>query len=126
MWHSLKKFLVALLAVALAASTPVLSHARMATSHATASHELHVVQHYADLAVEPADDGCPHGSPPGTQDQDNAVCKKCCAACLGASLVPCSPVSVQVLSERSDLTAARAHILAERDIPTEPGIPKSL
>jgi hypothetical protein len=126
MRHVLRKILVIALSVGLAASAPALSHARTTPSAAPASHEVHDVQYYADLSVEPGEDDCPHAAPGGTHDQDGSLCKKCCAACLGASLVPSLPVSVRVLSEPSDLTVARDDMLVARVIPTEPGIPKPL
>src|SRR5512138_1138719 len=100
---AVRKFLVLLLAVALAATTPVLSHARMAASHASASHEVHVVQHYADLSVDPDDEGCPHATPGGSHDQDNDLCKKCCSVCLGATLIPAAPFATLLLSGPRDV-----------------------
>ena len=123
MRYILQKILVLALSVGLAASAPALSHARTVPS---ASHEVHDVQHYADLSVEPGDAGCPHAAPTGTHGQDDNLCKKCCAACLGASLVPSLPFSVRILAEPSDLTATRDDLLVARVIPTEPGIPKPL
>src|SRR5262245_997544 len=75
MWRALRDFLVIVLAVALGASTPVLSHAQTAVF--PASHELRAVGHYADLSVDPSDEGCPHAVPSGPQDQNNDLCKKC-------------------------------------------------
>ena len=126
MRHVLRKILVIALSVGLTASAPALSHAQPGHSGAAASHEVHDVQHYADLSVEPGDEGCPYAAPGGTHDQDDSLCKKCCAACLGASLVPSLPVSVPRLLEPSDLTVARDNMLVARVIPTEPGIPKPL
>jgi hypothetical protein len=126
MRHVLLRILVLVLSVGLAASAPALSHTRTIPSAAPASHEVHDVQHYADLSVEPGEEGCPHATPGGTQDQDDSLCKKCCAACLGASLVPSLPVSVRLFSEPSDLTVAPDDMLVARVIPTEPGIPKPL
>jgi len=126
MRRTLRKILVLALSVGLTMSAPALSHARMALSAPTASHEMHDVQHYADLSVEPGDEGCPRATPAGTHDQDEGLCKKCCAACLGASLVPSLPISVEILSGPGEVTVARADMLIARDIPTEPGIPRPL
>ena len=95
----LRKILVIALSVGLTASAPALSHAQPGHSGAAASHENHDVQHYADLAIEPGDDGCPQGASGPAHGQNDSLCKKCCAACLGASLIPTSPVAVRVLSE---------------------------
>src|SRR5512132_1064945 len=98
MRHVLRKILVMALSVGLAASAPALSHAQPGHSGAAALHENHDVQHYADLAIEPGDDGCPHGASGPAPDQNDGLCKKCCAACLGASLIPIAPVAVPLLS----------------------------
>jgi hypothetical protein len=69
MRHVLRKILVIALSVGLAASAPALSHAQPGHSGAAASHENHDVQHYADLAIEPGDDGAPHGVSGPAPDQ---------------------------------------------------------
>ena len=124
MRQALRKILVLALSVGLAVSAPALSHAR--TGSVAASHESHDLQSYADLAIEPGDDGCPHSASGPTHDQDEGLCKKCCAACLGASLIPSSPVAVRILSDPGKLAARFDHKLVARDVPTEPGIPKPL
>jgi hypothetical protein len=126
MRHALKKLLALLVAVSLAASTPVLSHARMSASHASASHEVHVVQHYADLSVDPDDEGCPNATPGGPHHQDNDLCKRCCSACLGATLIPAAPVATLLLSGPRDVLFTTEDALVARAVPTEPGIPKPL
>jgi hypothetical protein len=125
MRHVLRKILVVALSVGLAASAPALSHAQPGHSSAAASHENYDVQHYADLAIEPGDDGCPYGAGPAL-DQNDSLCKKCCAACLGASLIPNPPVAVPLLSKPGKPVARFDHKLVARDIPTEPRIPKPL
>ena len=122
---ALRKILVVALSVGLAVSAPALSHAGMAPAAVPASHEMHDVPHYADLAVEREDD-CPHARHGGANHHDDGVCKKCCAACLGASLIPSLPVSVEIGSVSRSLTLMQAPILSACDIPTEPGIPKPL
>jgi hypothetical protein len=124
MRHALRKILVFALSVGLTASAPALSHAQPGHFSVAASHESHGVQHYADLAIEPGDDGCPHDASGPVHDQDDGLCKKCCAACLGASLIPTPPVAVRILSEPGKLVVLRGDKLVARDIPTEPGIPK--
>ena|SRR5215510_8923303 len=124
MRRTLRKILVLALSAGLAMSVPALSHAGMAPAAVAVSHEMHDVLHYADLAVEPGDD-CLHATPGGgMHHHDDGICKKCCAACLGASLIPTLPVSAKILSRSRNLIAARAPVLIARDIPTEPGIPK--
>ena len=90
-----RKILVFVLSVGLTASVPVLSHAQPGHSGVAASHESHDVQNYADLAIEPGQDGCPHLAL--QHDQDESLCNKCCAACLGASSIPAIPPAVWVL-----------------------------
>ncbi|MGC1690389.1 MAG: hypothetical protein WA756_10710, partial [Pseudolabrys sp.] len=74
---ALRKILVLALSVGLAVSAPALSHARTGLSSVAASHESHDLQSYADLAIEPGDDGCPHSGSGPTHDQDEGLCKKC-------------------------------------------------
>src|SRR5215813_7181141 len=75
MWDAFKKVLVFVLTVGLTVSSPALSHARAASapSSVAPSHEHHVVLHYADLAIDPADDGCPRAAPRGTHHQDDEL-----------------------------------------------------
>ena len=128
MRDALRKILVLALSVGLAVSAPAsLSHARtLPSSTVAALHEAHDVQHYADLSVEPGDDPCPHEAGGAMHDQGDGVCKKCCAACLGASLIPNTPVAVRILTKTNELVVQRNAMLVARDIPTEPGIPKPL
>ena|SRR5262245_31854747 len=122
--NALRKILVLLLAVGLTISVPALSHAQVVTFSSAASHESHDVQHYADLSIEPGDEACPHSAP--AHDQDGGLCKKCCAACLGASLIPDQPVATNVSALPDELVVRRDDTLVARTIPTEPGIPKPL
>jgi len=124
MRHALRKILVLLLAVGLTVSVPALSHAQIVTLSGTASHESHDLQRYADLSVEPGDEACPHSAP--AHDQDGGLCKKCCSACLGASLIPYAPEATSVAAVPGELVAPRENTLVARAIPTEPGIPKPL
>src|SRR5215831_15276097 len=121
MRHALRKILVLLLAVGLTVSVPALSHAQVVTFGSAASHESHDVQHYADLSIEPGDEACPHSAL--AHDQDGGLCKKCCAACLGASLIPYAPETTSVAAVPGELVAPRENTLVARAIPTEPGIP---
>jgi hypothetical protein len=124
--QALRKILVFALSVGLAASAPALSHAQPGHSSAAASHASHDVQKYADLAIEPGDDGGPQSASRPVHDHNDGVCKKCCAACLGASLLPSPPVAVPIMSEPGKLVVRCDHKLVAHDIPTEPGIPKPL
>jgi len=126
MRRGLQKTLVLLLAVGLIVSGPFASHARInSTNHAT-SHEVQSVSHYADLAIDPAEDECPHATSGATQSHDDGLCNKCCAACMVASLIPAVPTAVWVLLVARDTFLTRDDILTARAVPTEPGIPKSL
>jgi hypothetical protein len=122
----LRKLFVFVLSVGLTASAPALSHAQPGHSSAAASHTSHDAKNYADLAIEPGDDGCSHSASGPVYDQNDGLCKKCCAACLGASLIPSPPVAVRTMSEPGKLLLLRSDKLVARDIPTEPGIPKTL
>jgi hypothetical protein len=126
MQHALRKFLVLALSVGLAVSAPALSHAREAPFSGVASHESHDVRHYADLSVDFTAEDCPHSSPTSTHDEDGGVCKKCCAACLGATVMPTTPVAVRALLGPSEVLFARDGTLVARAVPIEPRIPKSL
>jgi len=126
MQHALRKFLALALSVGLAVSAPTLSHARAAPFSGEASHKSHDVQRYADLSIDPTADDCPHSSPTSTRDQDGGLCKKCCAACLGATVMPTTPVAAQVLLGASEILFARDGTLVARAVPIEPGIPKPL
>jgi hypothetical protein len=126
MRQALRKILVLALSVGLAVSAPALSHARTVLSSVAASHESHDLESYADLAIELGDDGCPHSASGPTHDQDEGLCKKCCAACLGASLIPSPPLAVRILAGPNKFVVLRSDKLVARDIPTEPGIPKPL
>lgn len=122
MRHGLKKILAFVLSVGLSVSAPALSHARIAP--AAGPHEAHHVQNHADLSIDPEDGDCPHAMPTGAHDTGNGGCKKCCAACLGATLVPTTPVTDEILLGPSELLLARDDILAARAVPIDPGIPK--
>ncbi|MGI8527064.1 MAG: hypothetical protein ACR2K5_12965 [Pseudolabrys sp.] len=97
------------------------------SSAAAALHESHGVQHYADLAIE-ADDDCPHAridaSPQHSHDERS--CKECCAACMGASLLPSPPLSGLMLSGGRQAFSALHNTLVAHSVPTDPGIPKTL
>ena len=122
---ALRKILVLVLSAGLTVSAPALSHARTGLSSVAASHKSHDLQSYADLAIEPGD-GCPHSASGPTHDQDEGLCKKCCAACLGASLIPTIPLAVWALSVARDTLLTRHDVLIARPVPTEPGIPKPI
>jgi hypothetical protein len=122
MRRALQKTLVFLLAVGLTVSGPIFSHARMDTSGHTTAHEIHAVPHYADLAIDPGEDECPNAVPGTTHD--DGPCNKCCAACLGASLIPIVPVAVWGPSAVQIILSTHDDILIARFVPTEPGIPK--
>src|SRR6185437_14165568 len=119
-----KKMTVFLLAVGLIAGGATFSHARSDASAGAPAHEMHAVMHYADLAIDPAHDECLHPAPGTTHSHDNSLCDKCCAACLGASLLPAAPVIVCGQSLARDTLSMQQDILIARPIFTEPDIPK--
>jgi len=117
---------VLLVAVGLTVSGPFASHARISsTGHAP--HETQAVSHYADLAIDPAEDECPHATSGTThQTHDDGLCNKCCAACMVASLIPAVPTAAWALLVARDTFLMRHDILVARAVPIEPGIPKPL
>jgi hypothetical protein len=127
MGRALNKLFTFILAAGLVFSGPVCPHARAGMSGGAAQHESAAVPHYADLAIDPGDEECPHlaGAPAHTADHDG-ICQKCCAACIGAVVTAAAPsVMGQELLAR-DLVLAPAEILIARAVPIDPGIPKPL
>ena len=57
MRRALQKLLALVLAAGLVAGGPVCSHAHMNPCSSAASHETNDVSDYADLSIDPADDG---------------------------------------------------------------------
>jgi hypothetical protein len=104
------------------------SHAKMALADAASPHEAHAVQHYTDLAIEAGDDDsvlaafdCPNHT-----SNDYDLCKKCCAACVSASIVPSAPCPILLLSEiRKTFSIHRVALIAHKAA-IDPGIPKPL
>jgi len=124
MRRALQKMVAVLVAVGLTVIGPTSSYAHMDTSgHATA-HEIYAVPHYADLAIDPGEDDCFHGVPGTPHAHDDSLCDKCCAACVGVSLIPIVPVAVRGLTLARDTFLMCDDILIARSVPTEPGIPK--
>jgi hypothetical protein len=106
------------------------SHAGMTSSSEDTSslHEMHQIQHYADLAIDASEDVCLHmaGDAPSQHQHDDGLCKKCCAACTTASLIPDAPFPVLVLSQTRETYAMTRIALVAHAVPTDPGIPKSV
>jgi hypothetical protein len=127
MRRAFQRMVVLLVAVGLAVSGPFASHARISsTDHAT-SHEIQAVSHYADLAIDSAEDECPHATSGTTnQSHDDGLCNKCCAACTVASLIPTVPTAAWALLVARGMFLTRHDILVARAVPIEPGIPKPL
>jgi hypothetical protein len=126
MRHILHRMVTLLVAAGLTASGPFASHARMTMSDHATAHEIQVVSHYADLAIEPGQDECPHAAAGAPQSHDDGLCNKCCSACMVASLIPAVPTAVWVLMAARDPFLTRDDILVARAVPIEPGIPKRL
>ena len=123
---AVQKLLALVLAAGLVASGPVCSHAQMERCGAAISHETKDVPIYADLNVDPADDGSlqaelaadgPH--------HDGGLCKKCCAICIGANL-PATTLALMTLSASGLIMLAFDDNLVARLVSTDPGIPKPL
>ena len=127
MRRAFQKMIAVFVAVGLTVSGPISSHARMSISAHATTHENQVVPHYADLAIDPGAADCPHALPGATHGHDDGgVCNKCCATCIGASLIPAVPVSVRGSSLARDTFLARDDTLIACPVLTDPGIPKRL
>jgi hypothetical protein len=127
MRRAFQRMVVLLVAVGLTVSGPFASHARISSMGHAPSHETQAVSHYADLAIDPAEDECPHATSGTThQTHDDGLCNKCCAACMVASLIPAVPTAAWALLVARDAFPTRDDILIARAVPTEPGIPKAL
>ena len=122
----MQKVVALLLAVGLTVSGPVSSRAYIGSSAPATAHESHAVQNYGDLAIDPREDECPHAAPSTTHHHDDGVCNKCCAACVGASLLPTVPSAALGLLVARDALIIRHEVLTARPVPTDPGIPKPI
>jgi hypothetical protein len=124
MRRTFQKLLALVLAAGLLAGGPVCAHAQVNPCGTTASHEAHAVSHYADLSVDPEDGGPADAQLPAHQD-DDGLCKKCCATCVGANL-PTPTVTPVTMTVSAQMALALDDNLVARTVPTEPGIPKPL
>jgi hypothetical protein len=111
-----------------------------ATSHALAGasadaaaamHDSRQIQSYADLAIEPGEHDCAQATADASGDvpsppPNDGPCKKCCAACMSVSLLPETLASMMSVSHSREVDASALATLVAFDIPTDPGIPKSL
>ena len=122
----LQKLLVFVLAMGLIVAGPACPHAQVAPCGSAASHEANAVQHYADLNVDPADEASSNEIAPAAHHHNDDLCKKCCSACVGASLLPAAPLAVATHTASQQMAQLLSASLAARSVPTEPGIPKSL
>ena len=122
---AMQKLLALALTAGLVASGPFCSHAKMEPCSA-AAHEAKDVPIYADLDVDPADDGSLQAELPADgAHHDDGLCKKCCAICIGANL-PVTTLALMTLSTSSRMTLALDDNLVARPMSTDPGIPKPL
>ena len=123
---AVQKLLVFALAAGLVASGPACSHSQMEPCSAAISHETKDVPIYADLNVDPADDGSFQAELPADgPHHDDGLCKKCCAICIGANL-PVTTLALMTLSTSSQMTLEIDDNLVARPMSTDPGIPKPL
>lgn len=122
----LQKLLVFVLAMGLIIAGPACPHAQVDPCGSAASHEASAVQHYADLNVDPADEASSNEITPAAHHHNDDLCKKCCSACVGASLLPVVPLAVTTSPASQQIAQGLSASLAARSVPTEPGIPKSL
>ena len=124
--RALKRMIALLLAVGMTAGGATFSYAQMHVSADVAAHDVHAVMHYADLAVDPGEDDCLHAAPSSSHHHDDGLCGKCCAACIGAGLVPTIPANVWSPSVARGAFLTRHDTLTAYLAPTEPDIPKPL
>lgn len=127
----LRKIVVLVIAAGLvSASATSPSHAiSMAAEAGTDSaHEAPSVPHYADLAIEPDDQNCPQtaAESPIEHSHDDGLCKKSCAACVMASLMPSAPISIRPLTEARETLSMYRSALVAHAAPIDPAIPKLL
>src|SRR5262245_35289636 len=125
MRRALRQLLVCVLAAGLIAGGPVCSHAQMDPCGSLTSHEAKDVPNYADWSVDPEDECSAQSALAGTTHHDDGLCKKCCATCVGASLLPTTPIAPTLVVSRQIVVSLDRGLVA-RSVPTEPGIPKPL
>ena len=121
----LHKLLAFVLVAGLIVAGPACSHAQMDPCGSPTSHEGQGVQHYADLSVDPGDEASSDETAGVVHHHDDdGICKKCCATCVGASLMPTTPVAVVALTASQQMAQVLPGSLAARSVLIEPGIPK--
>src|SRR5262249_51164937 len=124
MRRALRQLLICVLAAGLMAGGTACSHAQMDPCGSGTSHETKSVPNYADLIVDPEDDGSTQAALPGPAHHDDGLCKKCRATCVGASLLPATPIAPATLSASRQIVVSLDDGLVARTVPIEPGIPK--
>ena len=121
----LHKLLAFVLVAGLIVAGPACSHAQMDPCGSPTSHEGQGAQHYADLSVDPGDEASSDETAGVVHHHDDdGICKKCCATCVGASLMPTTPVAVVALTASQQMAQVLPGSLAARSVLIEPGIPK--
>jgi hypothetical protein len=121
----LHKLLAFILVAGLIVAGPACSHAQMDPCGSPTSHEGQGAQHYADLSVDPGDEASSDETAGVVHHHDDdGICKKCCATCVGASLMPTTPVAVVALTASQQMAQVLPGSLAARSVLIEPGIPK--
>jgi hypothetical protein len=127
MRRALQRLLALVLAVGLVASVPVCSHAQTEPCGSAASHEANDVPTYADLSIDPGDNGSLQGEfPAGAPHNDDGLCKKCCTTCVGANLPSATPTVLVTMTANQQMAMTLDDNLVARPLSTEPGIPKPL
>ena len=122
----LQKLLAFVLAIGLIIAGPACPHAQVYPCGSSVSHDANVVQNYADLNVDPGDEASSDEIAPAAHHHNDDLCKKCCSACVGASLLPVVPLAEATRTASQQIAQVLSASLAARSVPTEPGIPKSL
>jgi len=127
MRRALQRLLALVLAVGLAASVPLCSHAQTEPCGSAASHEANDVPTYADLSIDPDDDSSLQAElPAGIPQHDDGLCNKCCATCVGANLPSATPAAPVTITTSQQMALTLDDNLVARPLSTEPGIPKPL
>jgi len=77
------------------------------------------------LNVDPGDEASPDETASGVAHYyDDGICKKCCATCVGVSLMATAPVAVVALTASQQMAQVLPGSLAARSVSIDPGIPK--
>ena len=121
-----QRLLALVLAAGLVAGGPVCSHAQTEPCGSAVSHKANDVPTYADLSIDPIDDGSLQAELPAGVPHHDDLCKKCCATCVGANLPSAIMAPLVTITASQQMALTLDDNLVARPVSTEPGIPKPL